>query len=94
MKRRVPTVHTDDLMTRLRVFKQVQYVVLVHRHACMTIVLLIQQLYRVDLRDQHVIYVFSIAELENRKRLGANPEKVLPLVLHIKCFQRCLVEFD
>jgi hypothetical protein len=60
----------------------------------MAIVLLIQQLYRVDLRDQHVIYVFSIAELENRKRLGANPEKVLALAPHIKCFQRCLVKFD
>jgi hypothetical protein len=60
----------------------------------MAIVLLIQQLDRVDLCDQHIIYVVSVAELENSKRLGANPEKVLPLVLHIKCFERCLVEFD
>ena len=60
----------------------------------MAIVPLIQQLYRVNLRDQHIIYVVSVAELEYREWLGANPEKVLTLVLHIKCFQRCLVEFD
>ena len=60
----------------------------------MPIVLLTQHLDRVDLSDQHIINVFSIAELGNRKWLRTNPEKVLALVLHIKCFQRRLVKFD
>lgn len=86
MQSRIPAVHTDDLMTSLRVFKQVHHVILVRRHACMAIVLLSNQLDRVDLRDQDILNVVLVAELGNRKWLGADPEKVLALVLHIKCF--------
>ena len=60
----------------------------------MPIVLLILHLDRVDVSYKHIVNVFSIAELDNRKWLRTYPEKVLALVLHIKCFQRRLVEFD
>jgi hypothetical protein len=60
----------------------------------MPIVLLTLHLDRVDFSDQHIVNIFSIAELGNRKWLRTNSEKVLALVLHIKCFKRRLVEFD